>query len=289
MWIAVRDAFHLATSKLTKKRFDNELEGVKWNDERPYDEFLAELNEKSDAYDGLKDVGSGKSLEMSDEDRCDAILKKLEESEQHLADGVARRWTDFCEDQLISHQTSGKTMTVQSLSDTVRLVLQRRSLAKKQGQVHQQNQQGQVHQQNQQGQVHQQNQPQADSKPAKEKCDFCNKRGHTALMCFNNPQGQNYKPRSGSGVGAGGGGNNHGGGGGTQTFKGRCYNCNTFCGNIARNCPHPKKQQQQQLGQNNFQQQYPQQQYQHPQQQYQQYQQQPQQQHQQYQQQQQQQ
>jgi hypothetical protein len=201
MFLAVRDAHHLSTSKLTVKGMKRELKELSWNDQEDYDNFIEQFNEKCDAFSGLKDK-HGDSVAITEDDRVELLMDKFKDS-QTILPVEQQTWQLIFDSAELTYEQTDTELTLDALYAIIRPKIESAKRSTKEGMVHQQ----------------------TGRDMRKMKCWSCNELGHMSGNCPNPGKSNgdrvcsmylkgkcNYgnrckwKHESGDGAGAAGGG-----------------------------------------------------------------------------------
>ena len=161
MYVAVRDANQLSTSKLSKRQVKRKIKGATFEKNDNYDDFIDKMEYLFEDLADLKDEATGESLALLEEDKVEIVIEKLVESDP--------TWQDILDSATTSFEQAGNEFNMEDLHARV---AQRLDLADATGI----NEKGKVHSQ--------QEEPKKNRKQVI--CFKCNKEGHMAWKCPEN-------------------------------------------------------------------------------------------------------
>ena len=160
MYVAVRDANQLSTSKLSKRQVKRKIKGCTFEKDDNYDVFIDKMENLFDDLADLEDEVTGESMALLEEEKVEIVIEKLVESDP--------TWQDILDSATTAFEQAGNVFNMEDLHARV---AQRLDLANATGT-------------NEKGKVHKQK----GERPKRLViCFKCNKEGHKAWNC---PEGK---------------------------------------------------------------------------------------------------
>ena len=180
-WIAIRDSRKLSTVKLTKRKIKKQLRAVLFQ-EGNYGRLLQQLNDLWDQLADLEDPYTGISLAISEPDKVEVIMYKLEDSQQSLPE-EQQTWAALFEARILAFDQSLTELDLAALHTVVRPRLEAAKMRKVEGAVMAQTGNNNNNNNNRQEDRHARTQEWIKTA----ECNLCHKIGHLAYNCPDHP------------------------------------------------------------------------------------------------------
>jgi len=171
-WIAIRDSRKLSTVKLTKRKIKKQLRAIQFTDGN-YDRLLQQLNDLWDQMADLEDSYTGTSLAVSEPDKVEVIMDKLEDSQQSLQE-EQQTWATLFETTMLAYDQSLTELDLAALHTVVRPRLEAAKMRKTEGAVHAQT-----------GNNNNKNNSNNTEWIKTAECFHCHQKGHLGKQCPN--------------------------------------------------------------------------------------------------------